>query len=205
MLPNTLLNHWNKVLSFTISSVAPTIAFSGGISAAVVAPFKDKVKTQMQKEEEKRKCLDGYGITLELKEVVDATFFKFAFAENTTGLNDEARLCLKSVGGISWDACDNYEEYVRTLAEFWDKRIEDGSKPLRVDIFLPEEDVMVGEKGMKYFEECWKEESRGNGIKVECVRWKGTDHDSTTSPPGGAIGSMFSVVKGLRASDWMME
>jgi hypothetical protein len=139
-----------------------------------------------------------------LKEVVDATFFKYAFAENTTGVNDEARLCLKSVRGTTWNVCDNYEEYVRTLADSWDQRISEGSKPLRVDIFLPGEDMMVGEKGMKYFEECWKEESRGNGIKVECVRWKGTDHETTTSPINGAIGRMFSVAKGLRDPDWIM-
>jgi hypothetical protein len=58
------------------------------------------------------------------------------------------------VGGIEWGACENYEESVRTLAEAWEKRVAEGGKALRVDIVLPEDDAMVGDKGMKYFEDC---------------------------------------------------
>lgn len=192
-------------MNFLINTAQPSFAVSGSSFTLVTSAFKNKVATQTQREEESRKCLDGYGITLELKEKLDRTVFKYAFAENTTGANDEARLCLKSVSGSSWEACDNYEECVKTLADVWDVRVADGGTPLRVDIFLPEEDIMVGEKGMKYFQECWKEESRGKGVKVECVTWKGTDHDTTTSPANGAIGRMLSVVKGLRTLDYMME
>jgi hypothetical protein len=205
MLPNTVLNHWNKVMSFAVTTAQPAFAFSGGAFTSVASAIKDKVKTAKQKEEEGRKCLDGYGMSLELKEDLDKAIFQYAFAENSIGANDEARLCLKSVSGITWDICDNYEECVKTLAEAWDKRVAEGWKPLRVDIYLPEEDMMVGNKGMQYFEDCWKKESLGRGIKAEIVRWKGTDHETTTSPSNGAVGRMFSVVKGLRTVDSMME
>lgn len=200
MLPNIFLNHWNKVLNFAVTNVAPAFSFSGGISTAVVSPFKDKLKGQKQKEDDERKCLDGYGIPLDLKEEVDDTFFKYAFEEDTAGMNDEARLCLKSMAGTTWGKCEDYEECVRSLAETWDKRVEEGEKALRVDIFLPEEDIMVGQKGMRYFEECWGKQRTGSGIKVECVRWKGTDHETTTSCTSGAIGRMFSIAKGLRTA-----
>jgi hypothetical protein len=196
-LPTTLLNHWNKIMSFVVNTVQPTFAVSGGAFTLATSAFKDKVAAKKQKEEEASKCLNGYGWPLDVKEEVDKAVFKYGFAENSIGANDEARLCLKSVSGVSWDACDDYEKCVKDLAEAWDKRVSEGGKPLRVDIFLPEEDMMVGNKGMTYFENCWKEENCGKGMKVQCVRLKGTDHETTTNASNEGIGKMISVVKGL--------
>ena len=107
-------------MNFMVSTAHPTLAVSGGAFTFMTSAFKGKSKTASQREEEERKCLDGYGMPLELKEELDKAIFKYAFAENSTGGNDEARLCLKSVSGTSWDVCDNYEECVKTLAEAWD-------------------------------------------------------------------------------------
>ena len=197
MLPDPVLNYWNKVIGFVMNTAQPTFAVSGGAFTLVTSPFKSKVATEKQKEEEARKCLAGYGLPLDVRDEVDKVVFKYAFAENSAGANDEARLCLRSVKGVSWGACEDYEEFLRTLATAWDKRVAEGGKPLRVDIHFPEEDLMVGDKGMKYFEECWRKENLGEGMKVECTRWKGTDHDTTASASNEAIGKMFSMVKGL--------
>ena len=56
---------------------------------------------------------------------------------------------------------------------------------------LPEEDAMVGKKGMQYFEDCWESEAAGPGIAVNCVRVKGTNHDSTTHPANEVVAKMF--------------
>jgi hypothetical protein len=201
MLPNALLNHWNKVMSFMMNTLQPTFAVSGGAFTMVTSTFKDQVKTEKQKEEDAKKCLEGYGLPLDVKDELDGLIFKYVFAENTEGANDEARLCLRSVPGISWDAAEDYEECVKVLAEAWGRRVEEGGKPLSVSVHLPEEDIMVGDKGMMYFEECWKEENKGRGMKVECTRWKGTDHETTSSASHGAVGRMYSLVKGLRTVD----
>jgi hypothetical protein len=199
MLPDGVIGGFNNTIRFAMTNIAPSFAFSGGVFSALTSPFKDKVKTKKKRDEEARKCLEGYGMTQDMHDAVVKNVFKYAFAEGTEGVNDEARLCLKSVSGLAWDACEDYEDFVKTLAAAWDKKVADGSKPLRVDIFLPEDDLITGMKGVKYFEECWKEESRGNGgLKVETSRWKGTDHDGTTSPENGCIGRMFTIAKGLQ-------
>lgn len=205
ILPNPLLNYWNKLIHFIVVQAQPTFAVSGSSFTLVTSAFKNKVATAQHREQESRKCLEGYGVPIEVKDELDKTIFKFVFAENTVGGNDEARLCLKSVAGTTWDACEDYEECVKTLAETWEKRVEEGGSKLRVDIFLPEEDVMVGKKGMNYFEECWGGERRGKGIKVETVRWDGTDHESVMSLTQGAVGRMLSILKGSRTEDMVMR
>jgi hypothetical protein len=48
---------------------------------------------------------------------------------------------------------------------------------------------------MRYFKNCWKEESCGKGIVVEVQKIEGADHDSIADPIQGAIGEMFAEVK----------
>ena len=187
-------------MNLVISTVQPSFALSGGAFEFVSQPFKNKNNSEKRKEEEARKCLAGYGVPLHMKKEVDKALFKYAFAENTAGANDETRLCLKSVKGISWGACEDYEKCVKALADVWNQRVREGGKHLSVSVNLPEEDAMIGEKGMQYFEDLWKEENRGNGMKVEVVRWKGTDHDTAGEAGNGAIEKMLELVKGVRSS-----
>jgi hypothetical protein len=196
MLPNTLLNQLNRVMRFVVITASPAFATSSDAATLAASDFRSKARTERQKEEAEKKCEEGYGVSLGLKEALDKAVFRFAFAEDTMGANDEARMCLKSVKGLSWGACEDYEVCVKALQTVWNERVAEGGTPLTVNVFLPEEDLMVGEKGMKYFENCWREENRGRGMRVECVRWKGTDHETTSNASNEAIPRMFEVVKG---------
>jgi len=182
-----------------INRAQPAFAASGGAISAARSAFKSKTATGEQKEEEERKCLSGYGMDLEMKKEAENLQFKYLFEENTRGANDEARLCLKSTTGTSWHACENYEECVKSLAEVWERKIQEGATQLRVNIILPEEDIMVGEKGMRYFDECWKKEACGKGIDVKVTKLKGTDHDTTASASEGAIQAMFAEAMAPRS------
>ena len=183
-------------MGFIINTAQPAFAVSGGSITAVTSAFKKPiVATEEEVEEEERRCFDGYGVDLAVKEEIDKLVFKYAFAENSTGANDEARLCLKSIAGTHWDMCENYEEYISKLAKVWDKRVQDGAKPLKVNVVLPEEDAMVGEKGMRYFEACWAQEKCGTGIEVRIEKTKETDHDSTANAQEGYLGRMFQALK----------
>jgi pimeloyl-ACP methyl ester carboxylesterase len=195
MLPDPMLNLWDNIIKFAIKSASPAFAASGGAIAVVT----DKFKSKETKEKETEECEEGYGISLELKKEVDRLLFKYAFAEYTKGVNDEGRLCLKSTKGTEWYACEDYHDCVRNLAEVWERRVEQGGPELRVNIVLPEDDIMVGEKGMRYFEDCWKIERRGKGIDVECVRIDGTDHESTAHPANEVMGKMLIDAKGDRS------
>src|SRR6202022_4083232 len=117
--------------------------------------------------------------------------------ENAKGGNDEARLCLKSVEGCNWDACENYPALIEKLKLFWEERVQENGRrgKLRVKIVFAGEDAMIGKKGRRYFEECWMEEKCGGGIEVEIVEQEDGDHESTCDPSRGIIGDMFAAAQ----------
>ncbi|KAF4633243.1 hypothetical protein G7Y89_g4874 [Cudoniella acicularis] len=188
-VPNSLLNYWDSLTAFLINSSA--LAASGGAISSITSLFGKKKSI----EEQERKCQEGYGIPLVVKDELSKLGFKYLFAENTRGGNDEARLCLKSVEGeCGWDACEDYVELVENLAKVWKARTEDGEKPkLKVKVLFAADDMMIGVKGRRYFQECWTQEKCGSGIEVECVVTEDTDHESLIDPAKGFVGQVFAM------------
>jgi len=185
-------------MKFINIDAGQAVDVSSGIFSAIKSVFSSsKEPTEEEKAEEERKCVEGYGMGLEAKAAVDKLAFRCFFAEETAGANDEARLCIKSVKGTGWGACEDYEKCVGYLAGVWEKSVEQGGKKLQIFVVLPEEDIMVGEKGMKYFEECWGEDKRGKGIEVDVVRVKGTDHDSSANANGVELPKLLKRMKAL--------
>lgn len=183
-------------MAFILNRVNPTLGVSSGALSSFKGLFKSREVDKGKKEEEERKCREAYGISGDVRKELEKTMFKFVFEENTKGANDEARLCLKSTEGCGWFACEDYPEYVKCTKETWENAVDGGKGKLRVRIVLPEEDMMIGDKGKEYFKECWMQEKCGRGIEVECVEIKGTDHDSVTNPEHGVLETIFLAVKG---------
>lgn len=194
-----MLNYWDRLNGFIVNRASPTLASSSGVLSAFAGFFggKDASETKKNLEDRERKCQEGYGMSLSVRKELERITAKYVFEEDTKGLNDEARLCLKSTEGCGWDACEDYPGFVENLKQSWEKKIdgEGGRGKLKVKIAFAEEDVMIGKKGMEYFKECWTQEKCGRGIEVECVQIEGTDHDSITNPEMGFIQSIFSTAK----------
>ncbi|KAI9647311.1 hypothetical protein NHQ30_003696 [Ciborinia camelliae] len=183
ILPDNVLNYWSSITNFIVNNATPTIASSGVAFAAFKSSFASEIGTATQREAAQQKCQERYGVSIETKKEMDSLLFKWAFLEDTTGLNDEARLCLKKTDDCSWDACEDYEEMVKNLVEMWTQRVErNQSAMLEVKIYLPEQDILIGEKGKEYFRKCWASESWIAGIKVNCEQLEGTDHDTVLDP-----------------------
>ncbi len=214
MLPNPMLNYWNSVTGFIIdSNLIDALKGTTGISSGAAKAFsglfvsgrerEDKKRTEMEKqqknsEEQDRKSRAGRGIPQEVVDETTKLGLKCMFSENTKGANEEARMCLKSVQGADWGAIESYPEFVKELKVRWEDKVGNGGTKLRVNIILGEEDIMIGKKGMKYFEECWSQEKVGTGVEVTCVHIAGTDHDAVVDPREEAFGAMLKVVKGGR-------
>ncbi|KAH6670447.1 Alpha/Beta hydrolase protein [Halenospora varia] len=187
-LPNPLLNHWDTLTSFIMNTAVPTFAASGGALSFITSLWGSKKNG----EDQAKKVYEGYGLTLEEKEELNKLVFKYLFAENTKGGNEEARLCLKSVvGECDWDACDSYPSFVKNISETWKSRVEEGMPKLRLKVLFAEEDMMIGVKGRKYFQECFSQEKCGEGIEVSCTLTEGTDHESLVDCTTGFIEEAF--------------
>lgn len=185
---------------FFLNTASPVLGASSGAITSFSSIFSSNVAREESKEEEERKCLAGFGVKTDVKTEIDKLIFKYIFAENAKGGNDEARLCLKSVEGCSWDACEDYQVLVEKLKLFWEERVSgnEGRGKLRVKIVFAEEDAMIGEKGRRYFEECWAKEKCGEGIEVELVEQKDGDHESTYDPSRENLEDIFAAVKAAR-------
>lgn len=184
ILPDSVLNHWSPVVNFIVNNATPTIASSGGAFTACRSSFfAPGITAATQREAVEQSYREGYGVSIETKKEMESLLLKWAFLEDTQGINDEARLCLKKTEDCSWGACEDYQEMVKSLVEMWTQRVEGNqSAILEVKIHLAEEDMMIGEKGKEYFRKCWTSENWIAGIKVTCEQLEGTDHDTVLDP-----------------------
>ncbi|CZR54154.1 uncharacterized protein PAC_04037 [Phialocephala subalpina] len=201
ILPNSLLNNWDSITGFMMLKASPAFASSSGAISAITGSFKGSLSKEEEgkkRAEEDRKCRECYGMTLKEKEELDKIVFKFAFAENTKGGNDEARLCLKSVEGCHWDACEDYEACVLKLKGDWEKRVQEGGKKLKVKIIFGEEDAMIGVKGRNYWDNCWTDQRCGGGMEAVCMEVGTGNHDSVLDYTKGGIQELYKAVKAER-------
>ncbi|THV50740.1 hypothetical protein BGAL_0138g00200 [Botrytis galanthina] len=194
-LPNTMINHWGAVMNFVLNSATPMIASSGSVFSTLKSAFSAAATGAATHVAAEQKVREAYGVSKEIKKEMDSLIFKWAFLEDTTGLNDEARLCLKKTDDCNWNACEDYEEMVKNLVELWTQRVErNQSARLDVKIYFAEEDIMIGEKGKEYFRNCWTSENWTANIAVDCEQLKGTDHDSVLDP----LRSLREIAKAAR-------
>lgn len=196
MLPNNLLNHWDCIAELLINNVTPVVGASSGAFASVTGLFKNKEKMEKKRERRERYFMEGLGIgSKELDELYEFVM-KCAFAEQTKGANDEARLCLKSVEGeCGWGPTEDYPVLVGNLKRVWEERVKGGAAKLQVKIVFAEDDVMIGVKGAEYFENCWTESKCGAGIMVSVDQTMKTNHDSVVEPGRKSLRTLFEKVK----------
>lgn len=208
-LPDFMLNHWASLTGFMINSLLPGLATSSGAFASIgnwfgsssgalssgTATAEDTASKEAVRAYEERRCVEVFGVSTEVKAELDKLVMKYAFTEECSGGNDEARLCLKSLSTISWGALESYPSYITSLKEVWEKKGAEGAAKLTVRVLLAEEDAMIGEKGAKYLQECWTGQKVGKGVDVEVITLDGTDHDSVLDPMRGAVGEFYRAVK----------
>jgi len=158
--------------------------------------FRNKAKSQEMKERREEGVMNGLGIGSKESNELGRFAMKCAFAEETAGANDEARLCLKSVEGeCGWGAAEDYPTLVQNLRKAWEERVKGGAEKLEFNIVFAEDDAIIGVKGHKYFEDCWTQEKCGSGIIVTVEQTQGTDHDGVIDSTGGTIRTLFENVK----------
>ncbi|TVY48735.1 hypothetical protein LOCC1_G002323 [Lachnellula occidentalis] len=200
VLPNYLFNHWSALTGFMINTAVPTVGASVGVSSGAISSltglFKDNSQPKQKDIDADKRCLEFCGMDSKATSELNNFAMKCAFAEETKGANDEARLCLKSVSGeCSWDAAESLPELVQNLKVAWEKRVEEGENRLRLRLVFAEEDAMIGEKGRLYFEDCWAEGKGESGIEVQSTKALGTNHDTLVDCTKEWLREMMESVK----------
>jgi hypothetical protein len=128
----------------------------------------------------------------EYKSKVQSLITDYIFAEETSGGSQDSVICLRKK---IWGAFESWEDLVSKLDAVETARGQ--RNKLRVQVFHAVNDALVGKGGMKYWDECWRTENRGENIEYES-QIVDTDHDGLCAPQNGAVGQIFDAVT-LRA------
>ncbi|KAK0107572.1 hypothetical protein ONS96_003378 [Cadophora gregata f. sp. sojae] len=182
-LPDPLINNWNSIISGIVTMGIPSFQASSTVFDNITNLFKGSRQEMRSRESEEKLTRECYGVSSAVQAEVAKNLGKFLFAENTSGGNDEARFCLKSLPGTGWDKCEVYPTFVLKLKFDWEERAKENGQKLKLDVVFGEgSDSMIGTTGMKYFKECFKQDNCGEGIKVKVSEISGAGHDTVIDP-----------------------
>ncbi|KGO75406.1 hypothetical protein PITC_080920 [Penicillium italicum] len=177
-IPSPAFKIWHHVPRLFLSDAGSAIATSGGIIANLAKSLLPKSSDDQAKEP--LYIAQNYGLEPDQQKEIDSLMMQSIFKENTVGFNAEALQCLRKEPN-TWGKCEDYEVFVRELAER--ERGRDGA-PLKVQTLFAESDIMIGKKGQAYFEKCWHHIDNGDSrgvFEFDSRVVPGTDHDSLMS------------------------
>ncbi|KAF3809414.1 hypothetical protein GCG54_00011614 [Colletotrichum gloeosporioides] len=174
-LPQGLVGSFDKVAGFMMRSLVPsTVGFSNAVSGMLsgIVPSLAEEYT-------------APGVSdvrlAEFEEKIWWKLVKRVYAESVQGLGQDAVLLLKRDGNESfWGEWGDYDTLVPLLAQ-QERELGEGGG-LEVEVFFAASDAMIGTgDGPIWFEQCWREEQRGEKIKFSSSVVPEADHDSIVS------------------------
>lgn len=180
-LPTSVFGVWHHM---------PKIASAGGtafdkITKLLPSSSGVNAKESPPLERNRQRIESDYGLPVTLHKELQTATLKSMLNEKMVGADSEALCCLRKGPPELWGECDDYALFVRKLADLErSRRSKQGSgdgEKLRVSAYFAETDAMIGEKGQRYMEGCWK---GGEGDQFQDVldfatmTVAETDHDS---------------------------
>lgn len=196
-VPASWIDSWDRVNRFIAGNVVPPVAWSGGILSSVSSMFQSGAGDSGDVTPGER-----YGVSEEVGKCIEKLQMKWCLAESSTAGNEEALLTLKKGGAGNWGICEDYEGFVQVCTQ--QEQQQRGAHPnppkLQVQTYFAQSDVMIGEGGRQYFEQCWKQDGVAEAMEFDSVVMAGTNHDSAlVDLKKGALRPVFERVAKARA------
>lgn len=198
-IPVKLFDYWHSIPKFVVTQASPMIASSGAAMRTVTGPLSSVSGLGGASQEEADKnFLDAnykrvqrdYGISVEESKELAKLAVNSMFEGQTVGANGEALVCLRKTEGkgADWGVCEDYA----ACAELLSRQERERTEKITLRAYFAETDALVGDKGQKYFEECW---GGREGVEFLGKKMLGTDHD-TVSMAVEVWEEIFSLVPG---------
>jgi hypothetical protein len=178
-LPANVIDYLSPLQGFIVSKIAPTLSISSGLfssTAALVGGGPKDTDSPIQAGSPED-AAEKYGVDIETAKIMRSLAVKFNLAEDTTGANEEAKLCLMKGGKADWGALADYEACVQSIADREKERAQAGEVKLRMEAAFASSDVIIGKGGQEYFEKCWRREGIADGVDFASRTCEGVDHD----------------------------
>ncbi|KAH8423432.1 uncharacterized protein LDX57_001193 [Aspergillus melleus] len=199
-LPARAFSIWNQIPKFLLLTATPVLESSGTIVNKVssVSGTAPSGASSAQAERNRGRVESEHGLSKEVQRELEPLTWRFMFEESTQGANDEALQCLCKGPVGSWGVCEDYGGYVaEVVGRERERRGMDGEHAggrLVVRGYFAESDTMIGEKGRRYVEGCWRGQGGGytdsnsggfeDVVDFETAVIPGTDHNTVSQETG---------------------
>lgn len=173
-IPNSALSYFDNIAKSLDSYVGPAI---GSSVSFLDGWFSGPGKSEPAPAPAVLRWGSEYGMSKQFLESILQAGTRAGIAENTAGLNDEIRVCLKK--GSTWFDYDDPDKFVEKLAIREEQKI--AQPRLRVKIIFAQHDSLIGDSGRQYLQQCWERNCHarhGLAIDFSAKIVEGTDHDS---------------------------
>lgn len=179
---------WNKIPRFIVTQASPVLSASGAlvrhISPSGSGDSQDTAEGLPFINQDWRRVERDYGVPVAEQKELAQLAIRFMHTENTVGANSEAMQTLRKDGGSSWGVCSDYAECAKALAtDRW-----------TLHAYFAATDALVGTKGQKYFEECWRAPGT-EAVDFVSRTIDGSDHD-TVAQSVEVWEDIFASIKG---------
>ncbi|RHZ62993.1 hypothetical protein CDV55_102910 [Aspergillus turcosus] len=175
-VPTKAFTIWHLIPRFFVTQATPALAASGALVSRVSSrnssSSSEAAKDHSFLDANWRRVERDYGVPHAEQAELARLAVRFMFKEDTVGANSEALQCLRK-GDSSWGVCEDYARCVQTLAA----RERSTGGRVSVRAYFAATDALVGSRGQKYFEECWRAPGL-DGIDYVSSTVDGTDHDT---------------------------
>lgn len=171
-VPTKAFAMWHLIPHFVVTQASPVLASSGAVVRRLSSQSSEAADRSFLDANWRRVERD-YGVPHAEQAELARLAFRFMYEEDTVGANSEALQCLRKGDGSSWGACSDYAHCVQALAA--GERSTGGRVSVRT--YFAAKDALVGSRGQKYFEECWRAPGL-EGIDYISTTIDGTDHDT---------------------------
>jgi hypothetical protein len=153
-----MMDSWADLNIFINNKVMPSASWSGGLLSSAASLFSSSASTDIPGTEISASTTpaERYGVDGETAKAIDELSMKYRFAEDITGVNDEAKLCLRKCEDADWGEAQDYAACIRSIAqnERTLQQQNPGGAKLKVQAFFSDSDIMIGKRGQEYFEQC---------------------------------------------------
>ncbi|GES62413.1 hypothetical protein ATEIFO6365_0005039000 [Aspergillus terreus] len=187
-VPTKAFAVWNKIPRFIATQASPVLSASGAlvrhISPSGSGDSQDTAEGLPFVNEDWRRVERDYGVPVAEQKELAQLAIRFMHTENTVGANSEAMQTLRKDGGSSWGVCSDYAECAKALA----------TDRCTLRAYFAATDALVGTKGQKYFEECWRAPGT-EAVDFVSRTIAGSDHD-TVAQSVEVWEDIFASIKG---------
>ena len=178
LIPSIAFGLFDKVVKSIDANIAPVIDSSFGSVSRWMPESMSASEAAPKMSENRRRWIDDYSASVEFLDSILEASVSAMCTENTIGVNDEIRLCLKKRGDATWGECEDFQLFVEKLAEL--ERQSAREAKLLIKIYFGEIDSMIGDKGRGYMQTCWsgKDDEFADAFDFVSVIVKDSDHNN---------------------------